>query len=254
LIRLKAKRVDHKGGNTPVLTNREIDEFAHAVLSYYKPELLEEPGKIRFEHFLEFYLGVNIFYEDIYHEDPERPIFGATAFQNGTLKVFDKDEQGVKIVNIPANSVVIDNYVMQEGKEGLATFTGLHEAGHLLMHWEVYGGAAEPGDRVICCYRESIESFYVKATKRTTLEWREYQADYFAAAIAMPNATFKPFVHKFLREHGVRKGAIILGRDEDLDILAEVILPEGIGSVYGVSKRAASVKLRKLGFVLPSTF
>jgi len=223
MLKLKTKRFDRRN-NTPILSNNEIDEFAHAVLADYKPELIKEPGMIRFEHFLEVYLGANLFYEDIYHEDPQKPIFGATAFQDTVLKVFDKEKLGVKHINVPAHSVIIDNYVMQEGKEGLATFTGLHEGGHILLHSQVC--AEDRGN-----------------------EWQEYQADYFAAAIAMPNATFRPFASRLLREHGIRRGRIYLGADEDLDILAKDILPDFIKEVYGVSRQAAFIKLRKTGFI-----
>ena len=103
---------------------------------------------------------------------------------------------------------------------------------------------------MVCCRRESIEAFTRKRTNRTAKEWREHHADYFAAAVAMPIATFKPFVNGVLREHGVRKGGITLGHDSDLDILAEEILPNCVADVYGVSKQAAFIKLKKSGFVI----
>jgi Zn-dependent peptidase ImmA (M78 family) len=86
--------------------------------------------------------------------------------------------------------------------------------------------------------------------QRSPREWREHHADYFAAALAMPNATFKPLVHQLLREHDVWKGKIVLGMDEDMDELAKYILPEHISEIYGVSRRAAYVKLCKTGFVV----
>jgi hypothetical protein len=59
-------------------------------------------------------------------------------------------------------------------------------------------------------------------------------------------------VINLLRENGYYKGAITLGRDDELDILAEDILPDAISDVYGVSKRAARIKLQKTEFVLGS--
>ena len=260
MITLKVQRVDRKNNNTPILYDREIDNFAHDVLKDYKPGLLREPGAIRFEHFLESYLGATLLYEDIYHDDTEHPIFGATAFRDSTLKVFDRENKCVKKIVVSANTVIIDNFVMKPGKEGLATFTGLHEGGHILIHSDVYLSECEGqmtifGDTMqpmVCCYRESVESFGRKRSRRTAKEWREHHADYFAAAIAMPNATFMPFANQLLREHGVRKGGIVLGRDTDLDILAEEILPGCLAEVYGVSKQAAFIKLKKTGFVCDS--
>jgi len=62
MIELSIRRVDRYNNNTPILSDREIDEFAHAVLMDYKPELLRKPGAVRFEHFLESYLGATILY------------------------------------------------------------------------------------------------------------------------------------------------------------------------------------------------
>jgi Zn-dependent peptidase ImmA (M78 family) len=101
---------------------------------------------------------------------------------------------------------------------------------------------------VICCQRNYIECFNF-SNKRTPADWREHQADYYAAAIAMPNKTFKPPVNQFLRENGIYKGHIRIGCCSDLDILADDLLPDYISETYGVSKRAARIKLRKCGFV-----
>jgi hypothetical protein len=120
------------------MSDAEIDAFAHAVLEDYRPELLEEPGRIRFDHFLESYLGVSLAFCDIYNEDPERPIFAATAFQDERLRVFDREMMCVTSIDVAAWTVIIDNSVMQPGKEGLALFTGLHEGGHIMLHAGVY--------------------------------------------------------------------------------------------------------------------
>jgi hypothetical protein len=244
--------------NTPILSDAEIDEFAHAVLADYRPELLEEPGKIRFEHFLESYLEAAVEFHDIYNPDPERPIFAATAFQDERLRIFDREKMCVTSIDVAAWTVVIDNSVMQPGKEGLALFTGLHEGGHIMLHAGVYvSGCADQLSLfedalspLVSCHRDNIENFGMVRGKRTPAEWREHHADYFAAALAMPNATFMPFVHGLLREHDVWKCKVVMGIDEDLDYLAKHILPECISDAYGVSKRAAYVKLRKAGFVV----
>ena len=65
------------------------------------------------------------------------------------------------------DTIVIDNYVMETGREGLATFTGLHEAGHYLIHQDVYrteykNQTAEQENKVsgmVYCRRDTVESF-----------------------------------------------------------------------------------------------
>ena len=254
MIAMKINRVDYNNNNTPVLYDREIDEFAYDVLEDYKPNLLKEPGAVRFEHFLESYLGVNLMYKDIYNPDPDTRILGAVAFRGGTLKVFDRENMRVANILVRANTVVIDNFVMESGREGLAMFTGLHEGGHIMIHPKVYDRESNEDGRkllpVVYCKRDTVESFGKSHAFKNAKAWREHQADYFASAIAMPNATFIPFIRKLMREYGVWKNHVIIGQDDDLDILAGELLPERITEIYGVSKRAALIKLKKSVFVV----
>jgi len=257
MITLKANRVDYRNNNTPILYDREIDEFAYAVLEDYKPNLLREPGTLNFQLFLESYLGLTLIFKDIYTDDPKRPIFGVTAFRDGILKIFDRENERVSSMIVRKNTVIIDNYVMKSGMEGVAAFTGFHEGGHYLIHQDVYRTGFKDQavfsdtklSGMVYCRRESVENVVSKSSERTAKQWREHQANQFAASLAMPNATFVPLVNTFLHEHGVYKRNITLGYDDDLDILVKELLPEYIAETYGVSKRAALIKLKKCGFI-----
>lgn len=247
MIKMKIARVDRNNDNTPILSNKEIDDFAHAVLGDYKPDLLREPGAVDYEHFIESYIGMEIIYKDIYYTENTPPIYGMTVFRDGTVKVFDRENIRIAHHIMRANTVILDNYVAD--KEGMAMFTGLHESGHIFLHKEVY--SISRGGQV-CCRRGNVGNTENSQSTRTAEQWREHQANYFASAIAMPNTTFIPFVNQIMREHGVFKRNIILGNDDDLDILAKDLLPEHISEVYGVSKQAALIKLKKSGFVVAS--
>ena len=247
MIRMKINRVDRQNNNTPILSNSEIESFAYDVMKDYKPELLREPGAVSYEHFLENYLELEVVFKDIYYDDPKRPIFGLTAFRGCTVKVFDRENECISNMIVPPNTVIIDNYVLESGREGMAAFTGFHEGGHYLIHPEVY---TVQRTGLICCRRENLESVKEDCSQWTAAQWREHHANHFASSFAMPNTTFRPLVNAFLRENSVWKGRIILGADDDLDLLAKDILPEYIVDIYGVSKRAAAVKLRKSGFVV----
>ena len=243
MIKLKITRVDHNN-NTPILYKHEIEEFAQAVLADYKPNLLKEPGAIGFEHFLETYLGVTLLFRDIYYGENEKPIFGMTLFDKCIVKVFDKENGRVKNELMPADSIIIDNYVTKPGREGIANFTGGHEGAHYLLH----SGVSFPAKaRKIFCRRESIDGS--GGAQGTANNWIEFQANYFTASFTMPNATFNPLVNEFLREHGIYKRYIILGEDDDLDILAKDLLPSYISDVYNVSKIAAFNKLKSNDFI-----
>ncbi|GHU58791.1 hypothetical protein AGMMS49975_25680 [Clostridia bacterium] len=71
MVTFQTRRFDRKS-NTPIVSDKEIDQFAREVLADYKPKLLETPGKINWEHFLESYCEVNLCFYDIYNEDHEQ--------------------------------------------------------------------------------------------------------------------------------------------------------------------------------------
>ena len=96
MIKLKTNRVDYNNNNTPILYKNEIEKFAYEVLSDYKPHLLKEPGAVGFEHFIEYYLGLPLFFKDIYCDDPKNPILGTTVFGESVVKVFDEESKRPK--------------------------------------------------------------------------------------------------------------------------------------------------------------
>lgn len=257
MIKFRPNRVDRKNNNTPILSDSEIDDLAEMLLADYKPRLLKEPQEINYLHFLESYLGANIAFEDIYYEEGEQPIFGATSFNTEYMKVFDCENMCIKAIKLESRTIVIDNYVMMEGKEGLALFTALHEAGHLWIHPGVFtkisGQISMFRDMeispIVCCRRSSIENFGKKKSLETAKDFREHHADYFASAIAMPKSTFIPLAKEIIKAEGISDNIVI----EDLDIehnwFANEEFPNKISKVYGVSKQAAYIKLRKFGFI-----
>ena len=245
MITMKITRVDENNDNTPILSNREIDEFAYSVLEDYDRDLLKGPGAVDYEHFLESYLGMDIIYKDIYYKEDTPPVYGMTVFRDGTVKVFDREDNRVANPIIRANTVILDNAVTSN--DGMAMFTGLHESGHIFLHRDVFS-IFRAGQ--VCCRKKGAAGARPGKTTWTAEEWREHQANHFAGAVAMPDATFVPFAAGALREYGVYKRSIVLGESDDLDIVARDLLPERVSEVYGVSRQAASVKLKKSGFVV----
>ena len=258
MIEFRWSRVDEKNRNTPVIKDTEIDELAEMLLQDYKPQLLREPSQINYLAFLESYLGATIEFQDIYYKREEGPIWGATAFNEEILPIFDQEKQQTTAIRVNSRTIIIDNSVMQEGKEGFALFTGLHEGGHLWMHPGVYtlcrrqtGLFDDLGNSsVVCCRRGQFERYVGKPTLKTGEDWREHQANYFASAVAMPKATFVPLCKDFLKSEGISDGRVVVGRDHQHDRLALFDLPCLISQTYGVSHQAASIKLKKFGVIV----
>lgn len=66
----------------------------------------------------------------------------------------------------------------------------------------------------------------------------------------MPNATFFPLVREALQLNGLTEGYVVQDAGFAEYNLAKRRLPAAVADVYGVSKTAAYVKLRKTGFVV----
>jgi len=244
MIRIKITKVDKTNDNTPILSNRQIDEYAHAVMKDYKPNLLHEPGTFSFEHFIESYLGLKLLFKDIYTDDTENPIMGRTVFHDSIVQIFDRETMNIVDEKVRANTVIIDNAVMNDDFKGRAKFTGIHEGAHYLLHHGVYS-VKRTGQ--ICCRRENVENF--RGLPQNAEQWREHQANRFVSSFILPDSTFIPFVHQLMRKYNIFKRSIILGRNDDLDTVAKHLMPEEIADIYGVSKSAAYIKLFKSGFI-----
>ena len=247
---------------TPIVKDTDIQDYAETLLRDYKPKLLREPGKINPIHFVESYLGAVVDYQDIYYPENSPAIAGATVFNDDRILVFDREEKRIKPIEVSANTVLIDNSTMDDGKEGFAAFTVLHEGGHLCLHPAVYrrldGQLSifddhEDGDYVLCCRRSSLEGNGAKRSKLTTQEdFREHQANVFAASIAMPRQTFIPAAQELIRKAGFRNGVYVMPTIMDWDYTFGVsAIEETLSDLFGVSKAAANVQMKRLGLLMP---
>lgn len=255
----------HKPDNTPIVSDNAIREYAEAILGDYKPELLREPGKISGERFLENYLGATMDYQDIYYDEGKDPIAGATVFNDDKVWVFDRENQRIKELDVCANTIIIDNDTMQKGKEGFSLFTHLHEGGHLCIHPCVYRNTEgqmtlfdidaktlNGEGHVALCKRSSIGG--KKGKLFTQEDFREHQANVFAATLAMPRSTFIPTAQYFIRQSNIGNYRdVIVEPDNGWDLMYEnekLIITEALANVFGVSKSAAEVQLKCLGLMM----
>ena len=100
MIEFKWSKVDAKNSNTPILKDSDIDDLAEMLLQDYKPKLLHEPSKINYWHFLESYLGATVEVHDIYYEEEAGPIWGATAFNEEVLRIFDREHSRISHIRV----------------------------------------------------------------------------------------------------------------------------------------------------------
>ena len=243
---------------TPIIRNEDVWEYAEALIGDYKPSLLKEPAPLNVPHFLESYLGASIDYQDIYYERDSDPIAGATVFNDSVIRVFDRDGQCIRTIDVAAGTIIIDNATVALGNKGFEAFTGLHEGGHFTMHPEVYlknpdqiclFEKPKDGSAVVCCRKSTM---YGRRYGRhlTPEQNREHQANTFAAFTSMPRQTFIPLATELIKKAGFSDG--IFANDEtdwECDWALEKITNQ-LSETYGTSFTAVQIHLKELDLLM----
>ena len=247
MLEFRCRKLDES--LTPIISNEEIRDYAEALVRDYRPSLLKEPGKINPFHFIESYLGAGVDYQDIYYEEGAPAIAGATVFHDEKIPVFDRDNQCVKAIPVRANTIILDNATVAEGKDGFALFTALHEAGHLCMHQAAYGKRETGSGNILCCRKMNIGRYDCGSGLTDSYLFREHQANEFAAFLAMPRRTFVPYARELIKEAGFDDGVFL---HDDKSWESDYALDTVIGTLrntFGTSYTAVRIHLRKLGLL-----
>jgi len=237
--------------SVPVLCAKDMDRLAEALIKDYKPSLLYEPQPVNYEHFLQSYLGFNLEYQDLRTENPNDQILGLTAFENDIAIIFDREDKCLKKIDIPKNTVVLSTTLLTTEQKGRLRFTALHEAAHAWLHrdYYIYNIFDNESLAIANCCSETVEGFTLRKC-RSPEGWIEYQANYMASALAMPRTPFVELTRETLNCVGINKMCIVIGQDAGNDWFAQWELPAIIANNFGVSRKAASIKLSNFGFVV----
>ena len=260
MVRFSCSRISED--MTPVIRDIEIAKFAEKVLCDHRPELLDvslygddpyyEPALLNPYDFAEKYLGANLEIHDIYTESSRDVIAGAAVFNEQKVKVFDKDRMCTREILVEPNTILLDNGTVDRLNKGFEFFTVMHEAGHLMMHQMVYRKDPDTDDGTVLCKRSNIGRS--PDGLRTGEDFREHQANTFAASMLMPPRLFIPYVQGLMKRNNrfddeimitwsVNDGSNKYWRYREIVRLA--------AQQFGVSRRAAEVQLTKYGLQAP---
>lgn len=244
-------RINRKSNEVPVLSKIEIEVLAKEILQDYNSELLNEPAPLDVEHLLECYAGLEIDYKDLSHN---QSILGMIVFNDGYVPVYDEEEQKAERIAVEEGTVLIDNSLLKEEQAARGRFTICHEVSHWLLHKDVYhidrnqmtlfAAMEEEKTTAIRCKKSDIES-RGKKPLITDDDWMEWQADYLASALLMPE---EPFIRAM-------EGYVdFMGLDEHFN--AKEIDPfkglwaEGLAShmayTFDVSLTSAKIRIKNL--------
>jgi len=246
--------------NVPIITNLEIDDYAEAIINDYNPKMLTEIIPLDYFEFLENYLNLNIQFTDIYFKADESAILGSTAFNDGDyLYRFEREKIKKEKLELKRGDIVLDNVLNTENMETKQKFTGLHECGHWCMHQKQYTSINDKNqlsflsssffeNEVYCC-RKNILDNYTKKRLVTDEDFLEHQANFFAAAIAMPKKTIyenAPYIFKECKLKGDR----LYDNGSTNFKIAEDVLTKKYMELFKVSKPTANYRLRFLKVII----
>ena len=78
-----------------------------------------------------------------------------------------------------------------------------------------------------------------------------FKHNVYAASVAMPRQTFIPAAKELIRKAGFRDGIFVTPDEYDWDYeMGATALSETLSEMYGVSKAAANVHLKRLGLLM----
>ena len=243
-----------KKNGVPILSKNDMDSMAEYILRDYKEKVINEPSVLDIESFAEFYMGLQMDYQDLSHN---RSLLGMMVFNDCQVPVYDAIKQQAKYISVGEGTALIDNSLLKEDQKKRGRFTIGHEASHWIFHRKKYHvnprqlswfddfTGIEP---MIKCKTANVEGIARKSRFNTDNDWMEWQADYMASALLMPKVTFAMAVKCLFKQIGIKR-YYEKGIDADLDRWAEDKLPKMLANIFDVSIKAAAIRLVSLGFV-----
>ena len=232
----------------PCITYGALDEYAEMVIADFTPQFLKMPGQINAEEFIEYYLGLHTEYHRIQYE---RQILGMTAFNDGYLQVANESTGMPEAMPVTKGTVIIDTSLTTTRNLPRLRFTAMHEASHWLIHREAFKvnnpfGAVGVYDNQFLAAKEGRIDYSRSVLEKTDIQRIERQADFLSSALLMPRPALRTAYREFFDYNGEKPRRIIKGVGKQSDDRFAVELPKFVGELFGVSTRAALIRLEKL--------
>jgi Zn-dependent peptidase ImmA (M78 family) len=235
----------------PYVTYDALDQYAEAVVRDAMPEALAAPAILDVVRFIEFYLEMQTEYKRLSYD---RKILAMTAFNTGVVQVADERSGKPVPLVVQEGTVIIEPLLMEKRNAARRRFTFMHEGAHWLIHRPAFAldnPFGSPGvyeNQYLAAKAGRID--YSRSQKeRNDHERIERQADFLASAMLMPKSTLRMAYREFFRYYDERPRQIVRGRSSAENDYA-VMLPEFIADRFGVSKRAALIRLEKLNAII----
>jgi hypothetical protein len=216
----------------PFLHKGKIAEAALKVTEGYESVLGRAVSPpIPVEDMIERHLKLNLEYVEFAETHDQKSVFGATY--------------------VKSRVIAVSKALLKDKNEGRLCFTCAHEAGHWVLHRRLIHAAARtgPGGEAVFCREKDA---------RTPVEW---QADYFASCLLMPeNEVRTAFESAFgqvpVVVHNTRKAFPSTPFRFDICTQNWGLMADAVrqaGGFTNVSKQAMIIRLQHLGLLINHT-
>lgn len=226
-----------------ILSHKQLEEIAAAVTKDFNEFFFgKEPDRLRIaratpiDQLAKDYLGLNVSFARL---SSDGSICGLTAYADTEYIV---EERGVKrTIPLARNQVLLDESFIQPGQVrqlcGKRRFTLAHECAHQIL-FQMESDEVKRN----CEQKYAARTAYSLRDLKTREDWNEWQANTLGAAILMPQKEIDYAVWYFAAGKTLTNYE---GRFSYRDRLALDLICHQLG----VSKTAAVIRLRELGYV-----
>lgn len=241
MVRLNINR---KRSGVPVISRNDIDIIGEKLIRDFSPEALVTPQAIDIDLFAQEYLGYD---QDFQYLSHCGVYLGMTVF-NDTDKVvvYNPESNQAEYISAKANTIIIDNSLLNDKQEHRYRFTMGHESGHGILHEVYFGydpnqcslfGGPEPA--MIQCRTDTTKLGRSKDTGHwDDRDWMEWQANAMASALLMPKSMVEKLASQFMDGNGHLSSGVL-----------PPLLISHTADTFNVSFEAAGYRLKSLGLI-----
>jgi len=213
----------------PWISKKKIAQKATDLIDNFQAlAKYEVKPPIPVEDIIERYLGLTLLYDDLY-------------------EVFGRDVLGA--VYVESKAICINERLFESSSEGRLVFTIAHEVGHWVLHRQHIEAQEKDGSRQIIVSK--------KGNSKETIEW---QADYFASCLLMPEKEIREAFEKVCAPEAiVVKNSLNDSNEgsgeepfvEQWPFIAAAMCEAG--GFSNISKHAMIIRLQDLGLLVNKT-
>lgn len=227
-----------------ILSHRQIEEIGAAVTKdfnefFFHDKTVQRTGFVRatpIDQFAREYLGLSVRFERL---SDDGSICGLTCYSDAEYII--RENRETRTVQLKRNQVLLDSSFIEAGQVrklcGKRRFTLAHECAHQIL-FQMESDAIQQG----CLKAYSERRPYSLRDLKSKEDWNEWQANALGAAILMPQTEVERAMWYFAQ---CRKLTNYEGRFSYSDNRSLSLFCDSLG----VSKSAAIIRLRQLGYL-----